>query len=83
MFEIDLIVCIKLYLALKNLQRLICHKTLPTNKANIGSLKSAVQKEWNRISEEFILKAGKSFPRRVDTIIEKDGGYIEYIYFSF
>ena len=27
--------------------------------------------EWNKMSEEFILKACKSFWRRVDIIIEK------------
>ena len=29
------------------------------------------------MSEEFILKACKSFSRRVDTIIEKNGGHID------
>ena len=32
MFETELIICIKMDLALDNLQRLICHKTQPTNK---------------------------------------------------
>ena len=32
LFEIELIICIKMDLALNNLQRLICHKTLPTNQ---------------------------------------------------
>ena len=31
LFEIDWIICIKMDLALNNLQRLICHKTQPTN----------------------------------------------------
>ena len=38
---------------------------------NIGSLKTAIEKEWNKMSEESILKACKSFRRHVDTIIEK------------
>ena len=38
---------------------------------NIASLKIAIEKEWHKISEEFILKACKSFWRCVDTIIEK------------
>ena len=38
---------------------------------NIGSLKTAIEQEWNKMSEEFILKPRKSFRRRVDTIIEK------------
>ena len=32
MFEIELIICIKMDLALNNLQRLICYKTQPTNQ---------------------------------------------------
>ena len=31
LFEIELIIYIKIDLALNNLQRLICHKTQPTN----------------------------------------------------
>ena len=34
MFEIELTSCIKMDLALNNLQRLICHKTQPTIKKN-------------------------------------------------
>ena len=32
LFEIELIICIKIDLALNNLQRLICHKIQPTNQ---------------------------------------------------
>ena len=39
--------------------------------SNIGLLKTAIEEEWNKMSEEFILKSGKLFRRRVDTIIEK------------
>ena len=38
---------------------------------------NAIEKECNKMSEEFILKACKSFWRQVDTIINKNGGYIE------
>ena len=37
----------------------------------IGSLKTAIDKEWNKMSEESILKACKLFRTCVDTIIEK------------
>ena len=47
------------------------NKTNPTSHPNIGSLKTAIEEEWNKMSEEFILKACKAFRRRVDTIIEK------------
>ena len=46
-------------------------KTNATFHRNIGSLKTAIEEEWNKMSEEFILKACKSFRRRVNTIIEK------------
>ena len=36
----------------------------------IGSLKTTFEEEWNKMTEEFILKACKSFLRSVDTIIE-------------
>ena len=48
-----------------------------TSHPNIGSLKSAIKEEWNKVSEELILKACKSFQMCVNTIIEKNGGHIE------
>ena len=54
------------------------NKTNATFHPNIGSLKIAVEEEWNKISEGFILKAYKSFWKRVDTISEKkNGGHID------
>ena len=47
------------------------NKTNPTSHRNIGSLKIALEVEWNKMFEEFILKACKSFRSHVDTIIEK------------
>ena len=47
------------------------YKTNAISHPNIGSLKPAIEEEKNEMSEEFILKASKSFRRRVDTIIEK------------
>ena len=49
------------------------NKPNATSHPNIGLFKE----EWNKISEEFILKSCKSFRRHVDAIIEKNGGYIE------
>ena len=46
-------------------------KTNATSYRNIGSLKTALAEEWNKMFEEFILKACKSFRRPVDAIIEK------------
>ena len=47
------------------------NKTNANFHTNIDSLKTAIVGEWNKMSEEFILKACKSFRRHVDTIIEK------------
>ena len=53
------------------------NKTNATSHPNIGLLKTAVEEEWNKINEEFILKVYKLFRRHVDTIIEKNGFHIE------
>ena len=39
-----------------------------THHPKIGSLKTAIEEEWNKMSEESIFKAFKSFRRPVDTI---------------
>ena len=44
------------------------NKTNPTTHLNIGSLKTAIEQEWNKMFEEFILKTCKSFQRHVDTM---------------
>ena len=51
--------------------RVLEDKTNATSHRNIGSLKTAIEKEWNKMSEEFILNACKLFWGYVDTIIEK------------
>ena len=38
---------------------------------NIGLLKTIIEEEWNKWSDEFILKASKLFRKRVDRIIKK------------
>ena len=53
------------------------NKTNATSNPNIGTLKTAIEERWNKMSEEFILKACKSFRRRIDTIIEKMDDHIE------
>ena len=57
--------------------RILENETNVTSLPNIGSLKAAIEEEWNKMSEEFILKTCKSFQRHLDTIIEKNGGHIE------
>ena len=37
------------------------NKTNATSHSNIGSLKTAIDEEWNKISEEFILKHANNF----------------------
>ena len=50
------------------------NKTNATSHPNIGSLKTSIEKEWNKIPGEFTLKACKSFRWRIDIIILKKGG---------
>ena len=47
------------------------NKINSTSHPIIGLLKTAIEEEWNKISEEFILKACKSFWRYVDIITGK------------
>ena len=47
------------------------NKTNATSHPNIGSLKTAIEEEWKKMSEEFILKACNSFQKQVDTMIKK------------
>ena len=53
------------------------NKTNATSHRNIGSLETAFEDKWNKMSEEFILMSCKSFRRRVNTIFLKNGGHIE------
>ena len=53
------------------------NKTNTTSRPTIGSLKIAIEEEWNKMPEESILKTCKSFRRRVDTTTETIGGHIE------
>ena len=46
-------------------------KTNAPPHSNVGLLKTAIGKEWNKMSDEYILKACKSFLMSVCTIIEK------------
>ena len=52
------------------------NKTNAISHPNIGLLKTTIEEEWNKISEEFILKTCKSFQRHVDAI-EENSGHIE------
>ena len=53
------------------------NRTNTTSHPDIGLLKTAIEEEWNEMSEEFILKTCKSFQSCTDTIIEKNGNHIE------
>ena len=57
------------------------NKTNATSHRNIGSLKTAIEEEWNKMSEEFMLKACKSFRWYIDTIVvvvgDRSRGWLE------
>ena len=45
---------------------------------NIGLLKTAIEKELKKMSEEYFLKTSQSFRRCIDAIGEKkNGGHVE------
>ena len=52
------------------------YTTNATSYPNIGSLKISTEEERNKMSKELILTACKSFCKRVDTIITKNGGHM-------
>ena len=51
------------------------NKINATSHPNIGFLKTAIEEEWNKMCEEFILKACKSLQRHVE--MEKNDSLIE------
>ena len=51
--------------------------TNKTSHPNIDSLKAAIIKEWDNLSEDFIVKSCRSFRHRIETIIANNGGHIE------
>ena len=53
------------------------NKTNTTSRLNIEDSETVIEEEWNKMSEEFILKTCKPFRRRVDTIIDKNDCPIE------
>ena len=56
-------------------------KTKQIQLPNIGLLKTAIKEEWNKMSEELILKTCKLFRRRIDTIITKMVAYLLILLF--
>ena len=59
------------------------NKSNATSHPDIGSLKTAIEEEWNEMSEEFILKAYKSFWRRVNKILEKKAAILSKFTFFY
>lgn len=50
-----------------------CKKSHP----NLAALKASIVQSWTRMSEDYVHKVCGSFRKRVETVIAKDGGYIE------
>ena len=44
---------------------------------NVESLKASLRREWAKIPQETLRAAVEAFPRRLKTVIQKKGGYIE------
>ena len=52
-------------------------KVCKTPHRNVDSLKSAICEEWAAMSDEYVAKVCGSFRRRIEAIIEADGGHFE------
>lgn len=48
----------------------ICHP-------NVDALKAAVNKHWDGMDPDYIIKVCKAFGKHLEAIIMADGGYIE------
>ena len=45
---------------------------------NVESLNASPRREWAEIPQETLRAAVEAFPRRLNTVIQKKGGYIEW-----
>ena len=48
-----------------------------TPHRNISELKATIQKEWKKLSSDYIIKSCSSFRRRIEAVIEAEGGHME------
>uniref|UniRef100_A0A0K2VB12 Uncharacterized protein n=1 Tax=Lepeophtheirus salmonis TaxID=72036 RepID=A0A0K2VB12_LEPSM len=55
-------------------------ETNRTFHPNVNSLKAAIVKEWNNLSEKFIINSCIAFCRRVEAMIAAEGGHIEHVH---
>ena len=69
MFEIELIICIKVELALNSLQKFICHKTQTTTTKKKTEMGSCVDISIDKLVKSHTSKPGESYRR--ETLKEK------------
>ena len=52
-------------------------KARATPHRNVDDLKTSILREWDNLSKDFIVNSCKSFRRRIEAIVEAEGGHIE------
>ena len=52
-------------------------KARATPHRNVDDLKTSILREWDNLSKDFIVNSCKSFWRRIEAIVEAEGGHIE------
>jgi hypothetical protein len=52
-------------------------KACATSHANLEDLKASIVKAWRGLSKAYIVKTCLAFRRRLETVIEMEGGLIE------
>ena len=50
----------------------------PKNIKNINELESALQEEWNNITDDVLIKLIESMPRRIKAVIENSEWLTKY-----
>ena len=48
-----------------------------TSHPNVESLKAAIRREWDLMSEDFVARSCQKFRPRIEAVIEAEGGHIE------
>lgn len=51
-----------------------------THHNSLETLKASITEAWDNLSDEFVVKTCRSFRRRLEMVVEADGGYIEKNY---
>jgi DDE superfamily endonuclease len=63
---------------IENLWKDIKYRVGQRHARDIEELQTYIEEEWNATSEDFLANLVESMPRRLDAVIEKQGGFTKY-----